>query len=219
MKKRKIVLALNGNLTGKPIDYLSFIDKDNSLLLAADGGALFLEKLGLLPDIVIGDFDSLTDNKLKKYKNMGIKIIKFSTDKDETDAELAINYCLEEKVEDIIIIGSMGGRFDQQLANVFLLEYAYHNGLNPVIREPRLKISIIKNQIVFKKCEGDRLSLIPLSEKVSGVSINGCKYPLNCEDLFRYKTRGISNIIINMKATVKVLNGTLLYIKKSYEKL
>ncbi|MFW5992405.1 MAG: thiamine diphosphokinase, partial [Halanaerobiaceae bacterium] len=143
----------------------------------------------------------------------GIRVEAFPAEKDETDAELALDYCLKEGIKNIIIVGSMGGRFDQQLANVFLLEYAYRRGLKTVIREPGKQIGIIDKEIVFKNNEKDRLSLIPISEKVTGVTIKGCKYGLSDEELYRYRTRGISNVISGKEAVVKVQKGIILYIK------
>jgi len=105
----------------------------------------------------------------------------------------------------------MGGRFDQQLANVFLLEYAYHSKLRAMIKEPGLELGIIDQEKVFMNQKGAHLSLLPLKDKVEGVSINGCKYGLDQTSLLRYKTRGISNLIISNKASVSIEKGLLLY--------
>lgn len=215
MKKEQVIIALNGQLQGRVEDYIPIIKREDSTFIAADGAALLLEKLGIVPDIILGDLDSLTDNKLLYYKKKNVEIIKYPVEKDETDGELALKYCLKKGLDTIIIIGARGGRLDQQLANIFLLEYAYYHGLTALIKEPDLEMGLIVNKKVFYNCDGECLSLIPLSKQVSGVSIKGCKYELNNEQLFRYKTRGISNLIIEESAEISLKEGLLIYLKQN----
>ena len=212
MSMNTAVVALNGELKGDREEFKKLIGEKDIFYIAADGGALFLESIGFLPDVIIGDFDSLTEAQYLRYEKMGIKIIKYPVEKDETDGELALQYCRERGFDNIIIIGFAGGRLDQQLANIFLLEYAFRNGITAFIKEPGLEIGIIKREKVFFQKIGAGLSLIPLDEKVTGVTITGCKYLLEAESLLRYKTRGISNVIEQEKAVITVEKGLLLYI-------
>jgi thiamine pyrophosphokinase len=162
--------------------------------------------------VIIGDFDSLTEAQCQHYEKIGAKIIKYPSEKDETDGELALQYCWERGFNDIIIIGFTGGRLDQQLAIIFLLEYAFRNGMTAFIKEPGLEMGIIEREKIFFQKTGAGLSLIPLDEKVTGVTITGCKYLLEAGNLLRYKTRGISNIIEQEKAVITVEKGLLLYV-------
>jgi len=212
MSSDKAVIALNGELKGNKEEYKKLIGKKDILFVAADGGALLLESIGFLPDVIVGDFDSLTEVQYQRYKKMGVKIIKYPVEKDEIDGELALQYCKERGLDDIIIIGFAGGRLDQQLANIFLLEYAFRNGITAFIKEPGLEIGIIKREKVFFQKIGAGLSLIPLDEEVTGVTITGCKYLLEAGNLLRYETRGISNIIEQKKAAITVEKGLLLYV-------
>lgn len=210
---RKTIIALNGRLRGEKCDYQQIIESGERIFfIAADGGAIFLDELGYLPDVIIGDLDSLTEKKIKEYRSKDVKILRFPVEKDETDAELTLNYCQEKGLRDIIILGSMGGRFDQQLANVYLLEYAYRNGLNAVIKEPGIEVGIIKEKQIFRQKNNYSLSLIPLDKKVKGVYTSGFKYRLDGEELKRFKTRGISNKIVKRYASVLVEKGILLYV-------
>ncbi len=212
MVTNKAVIVLNGDLIGSKEEYKKIIGEKDVLFVAADGGALLLESIGILPDVIIGDFDSLTKVQYQHYEKMGAKIIKYSVEKDETDGELALQYCKGRGLDNIIILGFSGGRFDQQLANVFLLEYAFRNGITAFIKEPGLEIGIIEKEIIFFQKIGAGLSLIPLDEKVTGITVTGCKYLLEAGNLLRYKTRGISNIIEQEKAVITVGKGLLLYI-------
>jgi thiamine pyrophosphokinase len=212
MSTNKAVIVLNGELKGNKEECKKLIGEKDVLFVAADGGALLLESIGFLPDVIIGDFDSLTKAQYQRYEKMGVKIIKYPVEKDETDGELALQYCRERGFNNVIIIGFAGGRLDQQLANIFLLEYAFRNGIAAFIKEPGLEMGIINREKVFFQKIGVRLSLIPLDEKVTGVTITGCKYLLESESLLRYKTRGISNIIEQEKAVITVKKGLLLYV-------
>ena len=212
MSTNKAVIVLNGELKGDKEEYKKLIGEKDALFVVADGGALLLESIGFLPDVIIGDFDSLTEAQYQYYEKMGAKIIKYPVEKDETDGELALQYCRGRGFDNIIIIGSLGRRLDQQLANIFLLEYAFRNGITAFIKEPGLEMGIIEREKVFFQKTGTGLSLIPLDEKVSGVTVTGCKYLLEAGSLSRHKTRGISNIIEQERAVITVEKGLLLYI-------
>ncbi|NLM96968.1 MAG: thiamine diphosphokinase [Halanaerobiaceae bacterium] len=213
MKKEQAVLALNGCLLGTEGEYLDLLGEEEAVFIAADGGVELFETLGLCPDILLGDFDSLSAEKLDYYIDKGVQIIRYPVKKDETDGELAINFCQENGLHEVMIIGSQGGRIDQQIANIFLLEYASKLGLKALIREPGLEIGIARKREIFKNCTGQKLSLIPLSDEVKGISVTGCKYSLLDESLFRWKTRGISNTIVEETAELTVGEGILLYVK------
>lgn len=212
-KKERAVLALNGCLLGTKEEYLDLLGEEEALFIAADGGALLFEKIGISPDIIIGDFDSLSIEKMDYYLSSGIEVIKYPVKKDETDGELAVNYCLENGLRELFIIGSQGGRIDQQLANIFLLEYAWKQGITALIKEPGLEIGIPGEKKSFYNCEGQTLSLITLSDEVKEITVTGCRYSLVDDSLSRCRTRGISNTIVEEIAEIVVREGTLLYIK------
>ena len=219
MEKNQLIIALNGQLQGTIADYKPIIKKEDSIFIAADGGALLLEKLGVIPDILVGDFDSITGKKLTYYRKKNVKIVQYPVEKDETDGELALKYSLVKYPgKNIIIIGTQGGRLDQQLANILLLEYGYYHGLKVLIKEPGLEMGLIVKKVIFNNCEGESLSLIPLSKVVSGVTIKGCKYELKNEQLFRYKTRGISNLVIEKSAELSIKEGIVIYLKQTLDK-
>ena len=226
MTDTKTLLALNGEIRGSRKDY-SFIEDflsqtadGNNIpgqevpdIIAADGGALFLEKLSMLPDIIIGDLDSLSEKKCDYFRQHDVKIMQFPTEKDKTDGELVMDFCQQNQINFVLIVGAAGGRLDQQLGNISLLEYALKLGIKAVIREPEMEIGLIDKGKKFIDNSGDLLSLIPLTEKVTGINLSGCKYTLEDEALFRYRNRGISNTIVQKEAAVEIREGLLLYMK------
>ena len=211
----KAIIALNGELVADKADYkkvVNQINNNNIFVLAADGGARLLDQLGFLPDTIIGDLDSLSQKQIKYFEKKDIEILEYPVEKNETDGELALKYCKEQGYDNVIIIGAVGGRFDQQLANIYLLEYALENNLKARIKEPGLEIGLVNKNKIFKNKNGWGLSLIPLDQTVNGVSISGCKYNLDYQNLTRFKTRGISNLITEKLGQVSHDQGRLLYI-------
>lgn len=216
---KNALLVLNGkfDLTKKEINFL-IQNKKIDKLIAVDGGANKIKQIEILPNLIIGDLDSLTKKNKKYYKKQKIEIIKHPVEKDQTDSELAIDYCLKNNFEKLYLTGVLGGRLDQQLANLNLLEYIMELGLEAKIISTNLEIALIKNQKKFTAKKGFRLSLLAQSKVVKGLTIKGCKYNLANKNLNRSQTRGISNLIESNKAEVKLDQGLLIYIleKENY---
>ncbi|MFW6256545.1 MAG: thiamine diphosphokinase [Bacillota bacterium] len=216
MGEKRAVLALNGDLQDQISEYKDLIKQQKQVqecvYVAADGGALLFRELGILPEIIIGDLDSLTEKDIEFFRSQEVKVSQFSVEKDKTDGELALDFCHRKGIKEISIIGALGGRYDQQLGNLFLLEYALKLGQNAVIKEPGIEIGLVEDSLKLENRPGKRLSLIPLTEEVRNVVIEGCKYNLQGEDLFRYRSRGLSNIIEDELALIKIDEGILIYL-------
>ncbi len=137
---------------------------------------------------------------------------RYPVDKDKTDGELSIDYCNRLECDTIILLGSMGGRFDQQLANIYLLEYSLNLNIDAVIKEKGLEIGIIEKSKEISGYQGWHLSLLPLDKKVENISLSGTKYDIEGLDLLRSYTRGISNRVVGDVFKIKVGKGRLIYI-------
>lgn len=209
---KNALLILNGNFNLTKIE-INFLIKNNKIdkLIAVDGGANRIKKLNILPDLIIGDLDSLTKINKEYYQNQNVEFIQHPVEKDQTDSELAIDYCLNNDFKNIYLTGALGGRIDQQLANLNLLEYITDLDLEAKIISSNLEIALIKDQKKFINKKGYRLSLIAQTKMVKGLTITGCKYNLDNQTLKRSQTRGISNLIKADKAEVKLDQGLLIY--------
>lgn len=205
------VVVLNGDFSSSDQFYKEVIN-DSDIVLAADGGARLYKNLEIKPEYIIGDFDSLTEEELNTWTNQGVILKKYPVDKDKTDGELAIDYCHKLNCNKIIILGGLGGRFDQQLANIYLLEYSMNLEMDALIKESGLEIGIIEAKKEISGYKDWHLSLLPLDKKVEGVSIQGTKYDTEGLDLLRSFTRGISNRVIKDDFRVTVGKGRLIYI-------
>ena len=188
------------------------IVRPDDVIIAADGGARYALALGVIPSVIIGDLDSLTDTEVRVFADMDVHILRFPQAKDETDLELALLHALRAGYNPIVILGAFGGRLDQTLGNIALIS-------NPeaIQSDVRLEDGITEAFFVTSKAEihgtpGDTISFIPWSNPVEGVSTDGLVYPLNNETLFPYRTRSISNQMLAQTASVNLRSGLLLCI-------
>lgn len=211
MKKNAIIFS-GGDVDGDPLFYKRYIHKDD-YIVCADSGAEHVLKLGLFPSAVLGDMDSIKPETLKKLKEQNVNIIKYKSEKDYTDTELAIKYALEIKPNEIIIFGAIGDRIDHSLANIQLLIYILSKGYNARIINRKNEAVLINKSVVIKGEKGTTISLIPLTEKVRGVVTKNLYYPLKNETLTIGTTRGISNVMTNDEANITIKTGLLLIIK------
>ena len=213
MSKKKALLVLNGEFDLDKQELKLIIQKEGiDFIIAVDGGGNKLRKLELLPDLIIGDLDSITEENKDHFRKENVEIIKHPVEKDQTDSEIAVDYCKENNFEQLYLTAALGGRIDQQLANLNLLEYIYEIDLEAKIISNKIEIALIDQKKEFLAKKGYRLSLIPQSSTVCGLSIKGCKYNLEDQDIFRSKSRGISNLIENNQAEVKLKSGLLIYV-------
>jgi len=213
MSKKKALLILNGELDFEKEDLNQIIEnKKIDKIIAVDGGANKVRNLNLLPDLIIGDLDSITEKNKKYYSKKNIETIKYPVEKDQTDSEIAVDYCLENNFKELYLTSALGGRIDQQLANINLLEYIYELNLKARIISKKIEIALIDRKKQFFNKKGFRLSLIPQSKVVRGLNIKGCKYNLDNMDIERSKSRGISNLILGAEAEVNLQSGLLFYI-------
>ena len=125
--KRAVIFA-NGELNLSP-ELRNEIQSDD-LIIAADGGALHCRKLGIKPQVVIGDFDSLQDEDLNTLQAEGAQLLRFPTHKDETDLELAFQYARQHSCQEVLLIAALGERWDMSLANIFLTAHPAYQGMH-----------------------------------------------------------------------------------------
>jgi len=210
MSAKRAILFVNGDLR-KPETILSLIEPDD-LLIAVDGGLRHLEALNLEPGLLVGDLDSITPQQLQDLRSAGVEIIRFPEKKDETDLELALDVVLKKGLKVIWVVGAMGGRLDQTLGNIFLMGQPALQDCDIRLEDGVEQVFLIRSNLLVIGSPGDVVSLIPIVEEVSGVSTTGLEYPLKNARLFMHKTRGISNVMLEDSARIRVKDGALLCI-------
>lgn len=206
---KKVVIFANADIE----DY-SFCSKyiDDALIISCDGGMRHTMKLGLTPDYIVGDFDSVSPEVLDYYKQKNIELKQVPCRKDETDMELGISHAIELGADDITLIGGIGSRLDHTLANIFQLIRLDKLGIKGrIVNEKNLITLCTSKAEIFGK-KGGLVSFVPISPEVKGVTTKGLEYPLENAVLFMDSPRGVSNVLKDEYAEYKFENGMALII-------
>lgn len=191
----------------------------NRLIIAADGGLRLFDSLGLKPDLIIGDFDSVGPDILQRFG--GVETLRFPTRKDATDGELAIRAALERRCEDIELYGAIDTRYetDHLLANLLLLklarrllpESATANSVRAI--DHRQRIYLLESEDLRLQGKlGDFVSIIPLSEKIV-LSITGVEWELHNMEVIMGSTWTLRNQFASNSADITVV-GTALVVHR-----
>lgn len=187
---------------------LKDILNEKPCIVCADRGYDSAAELGIVPDVIIGDMDSV-ERKLP-YE---IKQVKLKCEKDDTDTEACINYLMENGYKEIILLGALGGRKDHELANIMLTVYAAQHGVKLILKSSDTEIFAITGFAQIYGETGDWLSLVPVFGDAEGVTLSGFKYSPKNVCLKAGTTMGISNEFVCCKATVSVKKGVIIAIK------
>ncbi|MBU1566835.1 MAG: thiamine diphosphokinase [Proteobacteria bacterium] len=207
------VIFANGDLadTFDPSDILA----RSSLVIAVDGGANHCWRLGIIPDVLIGDLDSIDPRVLEEFQKKKVAIDRHPPRKDATDLELALDLTLKKGTRKVWLFGGLGGRWDMSLANVLLTATEKYKTLSFTIPGPGCIMNILHpgEPFTLHGAPGQRVSLLPLHGDVQGLVLNGFEYPLANATLLFGSTRGVSNVLQISDATVQFDSGVLLCIR------
>ena len=214
---------------------LDFLKKNEACLIAADKGLEFFLEHQLLPDAVIGDFDSLSEDgknflemqnedipyggmlewKLQKGEGKVVEVVRLRPEKDDSDTQSAMNYAIQNGAKEIVILGVTGNRVDHLMANFGLLILAQKQDTEVALADRYNYMKLIPSGTILKKAEqfGKYVSFFPLGGDVTGLTLEGFKYPL---DKYHLTTADsgltVSNEISEEYAKVTYESGTLLMI-------
>ena len=216
--EKKYVIFLNGEYKYSQ-EFMDKLVSENVVCFCADGGANFAFKYGKMPEVIIGDLDSIEKKVLEYYKSKNILIKKFPKDKDFTDFELIlkeINKISGNKnfVERIFVVGGLGKRIDMTLSNLFIME----KYKNLVFLQENEEIFYAEKSFVLKNKKECEFSIIPISEKVEKLTLKGFKFETDRINVKRESSRLVSNVIVENEANVEFENGKLIIILKNNNK-
>lgn len=180
-------------------------------LIACDKGVLYSEKMGIRPDIIMGDFDSFTGDIPKCFG--GIEIERHPVMKDDTDTMLAIKHALGKGYEHIVITSALGGQMDHTIANIQSLAYiAEHGGVGEIISEKE-HIMTLTGTVLLRRRDGFSLSLFSLTDKCEGLGIKGAKYNVDNITLTNKFPLGHGNSFVEDTVEISVRSGILLIVE------
>ncbi len=205
-------------VAGGPLEDLLFLHRrileaNPSEVICADGGTRHMLLLGMVPQTVIGDMDSLSQEILGDLRQRGCRVLQYPARKDETDTELALRYALAQKPDQIEIYGALGGRIDHTLANISLLVMATREGIETRIIDATTEMFVLSGDSEIKGNPDEIVSLFPLTTEVQGIILKGFEYPLHYATMAIGKPYGISNRLLANKGTVSLTSGYLLVVK------
>ncbi len=178
------------------------------LLICADRGYSHAKRAGIIPDIVIGDFDSCGDEI-----DSGLEVVKLNTDKDFTDTLICADKAIEYGCDEITILSALGGRLDHTLANLYLLSYINSKGGRGVLLSEKERIELLaQGKHWFDNLNGLTFSLFPFGCESAVLSVKGAEYEL---DNYRLKSEipiGVSNVFSSDCCDIEVSEGAVIII-------
>jgi thiamine pyrophosphokinase len=192
----------------------------DELVIAADGGAIPLAAFGCLPTMLVGDLDSVPADMVERLAGEGVVIERHAEDKDASDLELALERAIGEGARSVVIIGAFGGeRLDHALAAALLLADPRYRGLDirARLRESTVRVACPERELDLDGALGDLVSLLPVGGDAGGVTASGLRWPLSGATLRLGRSRGLSNEVVSLPASVKVERGAILVVETRKE--
>lgn len=183
----------------------------DDLVVAADSGYRNAAALGILPSLLVGDLDSLGSVELPRE----VEMLRVPAEKNETDTQLAVRTALSRGATELLLIGGLSGRLDHTLSTIGILEELADRSVRAVLTDGQSRVRFLRNDglLLVRDARYRYLSLISLTERARGVTVEGCKYPLDRAVLCRRDQYAVSNEIVGNAALVEVRRGALLVIE------
>ncbi|MCB9437526.1 MAG: thiamine diphosphokinase [Anaerolineales bacterium] len=209
----KAIVVANGTLEmGVAVELVLAVAAE-AYVIGADGGAMIARDLGLMPHLVIGDFDSISPADLEAFAEQGITTQRYPAAKDETDLELALLAAVERGATWIRILAALGNRLDQSLANIYLLSLPQLKGRDVRLVAGKQTAWLAEaGQHYLSGQVGDTISLLPFGGPCHHIRTHDLAYPLADESLTLGPARGISNVITGPHPMVEFTDGVLLVV-------
>lgn len=209
-------------VTGGKLDLAfarSFLQNESfQKIIAVDGGLEAVEALGLIPDYVVGDFDTVNPAVLERFRKIPYIVWeKHRPEKNETDTELARNRGMTLACDRIVFLGATGGRLDHMLGNIHVLYACLQRGVEAWLIDSQNKLYLLDQGKKFYQEElwGKYVSFLPYTEKVEGITLRGFRYPLNEKNIRKGEEAGlcISNELAEKEATIELAEGILICVE------
>lgn len=206
----KAVIISGGNPPSKEL--FNDVSTDFDILICADKGADFLYKVGIIPDFIVGDCDSVNPEVMEFFIKKGCEFKRFPKDKDFTDTELAYKLAVEKKADEIIFLGCTGSRIDHVLGNIGILSRCLRYKIDARIIDDNNVVFFTDKPIRLEGAEGSYFSLQAFGEDVTDLTIENAKFPLLNYTLSAGDPRTISNEFKNTPVNLTFQQGKLLII-------
>jgi thiamine pyrophosphokinase len=208
----RIVVVASGALAPGDETWLDGAD----LVIAADGGANALDRLGRRPDWLVGDLDSAGAALVARLEAAGTRIDRHPVDKEASDTELALRSAVAEGADRVDLLGATGGsRLDHELANLLLLADPAFAGVEVRAVAGATTVRALRGgqEVGLHGVAGDLVTLLPIGGDALGVTTSGLRWPLSAARLALGGSRGLSNVVDAAGASVRLTDGVLLVVE------
>ena len=185
---------------------------EDRCIIAADKGVEFLYKNNIMPQYIVGDFDSIDKEIIDYYRNeTEVPIREYNPVKDASDTEIAMRLGMTLGSRDMVILGATGGRIDHLWANIQSLVIACKAGVNACIIDSQNKIYVTDKSITIKKADayGQYLSVFAIGGEIYDFSMSGTKWELDHHDLKPYDSLTVSNCFEKDEVRIEFQEGIL----------
>ena len=192
-------------------EYLKKYDFERNFVICADGGYMHAERLGVVPDLWLGDGDSLTKTQIHAKE-----IITFPVKKDYTDTDLAVTEALKRGFKEIVIIGGLGGRLDHEFSHFCLLKKILENGAKGILLNEKNEITMEDKPFTVYSDGKKYISFFPFGGDVTDFSVKGLLYEAEGMHLLTDKVQASSNCFNgNNPGEINFTSGCILVIKSN----
>lgn len=205
---RKCIIIANGKSpTKKVVEY--FYKKGFNTVICADGGANSAKKLGIIPDYIIGDLDSINKNVLKNFE-LKSKIIRIKRQND-TDVEKCLKFAIRQKYDEVVLLGVTGDRLDHTICNLGIV-IKFFNRIKILVEAENSFLIPINKSTVFKSKPGETISLYAFKDSTR-ITSTGLKYKLKNTALPFGVKESTSNVSSSAEISLKVKGGIVFVIR------
>jgi len=211
--KRKIYVISGGEIEDPLFLKVQLADVGRRDLVCADGGARHLYRLGLVPEVIVGDMDSLEGEVKQYFEERGTRVIAYPATKDQTDTQLALEYAFSLTPDTVDIYAATGGRLDHTLANISLLVSGAEKGVPVRLIAEWGDVFLVENRFVLDGEAGQTVSFFPLTASAEGIVLEGFEYPMTRGVMKLGYPVGISNRLVSRQGLIAVESGYLLGIR------
>lgn len=212
----KRCLVMTGGCVNEAFVKVFLAGRRYDMVVAVDAGLEILKKIGVVPDAIVGDLDTVDPSVLKEYADRSdIRMEVHRPEKDETDTELALLTAAKSGCEEVDLLGALGGRMDHAIGNIQQLYQFYKQGVHVNIYDEKNRIYLLGKGKTFHRenLYGTYISFLPITEKVEGLTLKGFKYPLNRRTIFLGSSLCISNELSGDTGIMDLEKGILICVE------
>ena len=204
MERKKAFIYTGGTVFD---EYVKEKPQKDDLIIAADAGYLVAKRMGITPNVLLGDFDTLGAENIPE----GIECLRVPAEKNDTDTQLAVSTAIERGATEIVIVGGLSGRLDHTLSTLAILEKLWerkNDRIYATLTDGKNRVRFLRNSgTILPRSQYRYFSLIAADELVKGITLDGCKYPLKNGRISRRHQWAVSNEITGNCALIEIRRG------------